>query len=255
MIGLLPVLKLLMKKVIACVLGLSLCAAGIAAADELSDADALFAKKAYPEALQKYTRLANAGNVSAQQHLGEMYFYGEAGAVDNAKAALWWGKAAAKGNKVAIASLDMMKKRDARRADIDYWLTQYDGADMTGGDFRCPAPHFPSVSKENEDIERYSAKMKDWEACHNRAVVHLNASLPLTKQIPQDVAPLLTKEETERAEAHMKEVGDRVTEDIKVAGNMVLADYNAWRTSTENWVKEHNEIIKSAPPADVDGKH
>jgi hypothetical protein len=243
-----------MKTVFACLFCLAIGAAGHAAADELSDADALFAKKAYPEALQKYTKLANAGNASAQQHLGEMYFYGEAGAVDTDKAALWWGKAAAKGNKVAIASLEMMKQRTAHRADIDYWLTQYDGADMTGGDYRCPPPHFPAVSKENEDIERYSAKMKDWEACHNRAVVHLNASLPLAKLVPQDVAPLLTKEETERVEAHLKEVGDRVAEDIKVAGNMVLADYNAWRTSTEAWVKEHNDIIKKAPPADVDGK-
>jgi len=228
---------------------------GTALADELSDADALFAKKAYPEALQKYTKLANAGNVSAQQHLGEMYFYGEAGAVDTDKAALWWGKAAAKGNKVAIASLDMIKKREAHRADIDYWLTRYDGAELTGGDYRCPAPRFPSVSKVNEDIERYSTNMKDWEACHNRAVTHLNESLPLAKLIPKDVAPLLTKDETERAEAHLKEVGDRVAEDIKVAGNMVLADYNAWRTSTERWVKEHNDIVNSAPPPDVDAKH
>lgn len=243
-----------MKNVFACLFCLALGAAAHVHADELSDADALFAKKAYPEALQKYTKLANAGNVMAQQHLGEMYFYGEAGAVDTDKAALWWGKAAAKGNKVAIASLDMMKKRDAHRADIDYWITQYDGAELTGGEFRCPAPRFPAVSKENDDIERYSAKMKEWEACHNRAVVHLNASLPLTTLIPKDIAPLLTKEENEKAEAHLKEVADRAAEDIKVAGNLVLADYNAWRTSTESWVNEHNDIVKSAPPADVDGK-
>ena len=65
-----------MKTLLFCV---ALLVAGTACADELADADALFAKKAYPEALQKYTKLANAGNVTAQQHLGEMYFYGEAG--------------------------------------------------------------------------------------------------------------------------------------------------------------------------------
>src|SRR5689334_9642696 len=107
-----------MKKIILLCAALVLC--GGALADELLEADALFAKKAYPEALQKYTKLANAGNVTAQQHLGEMYFYGEAGGVDMDRAALWWGKAAAKGNKVAIASLDMMKQRAARRAELDY---------------------------------------------------------------------------------------------------------------------------------------
>jgi TPR repeat protein len=98
-----------MKTLLFCV---ALLAAGAASADELADADALFAKKSYPEALQKYTRLANAGNPVAQQHLGEMYFYGEAGAVDMDKAALWFRKAAAKGNATAIASLDMMKQRN-----------------------------------------------------------------------------------------------------------------------------------------------
>jgi hypothetical protein len=243
--------KPVMKTVLLCA-ALLLC--GTALADELADADALFAKKAYPEALQKYTKLANAGNVDAQQHLGGMYFYGEAGTVDMDKAALWWGKAAARGNKVALASLDMMKGRTAHRADIDYWLTQYDGSDLMSGDYRCPAPHFPAVSKVNEEIDRYSGKMKEWEACHNRAVKHLNASLPLATLIPQDITKLMTRDESEKANAHLKEVGDRVTEDIKVAGNMVLADYNAWRAATEDYVKEHNEIIAHAPPPDVDGK-
>jgi len=218
------------------------------AAAELAEADALFAKKAYPEALQKYTKLANAGNATAQQHLGEMYFYGEAGTVDMARAADWFRKAAAKGNAVAIASLDMMKQRDARRADLDYWMTKYDGADVRTNDYRCPAPRFPAMSKVNEEIDYYSGKMKDWETCHNRWVQYLNASLPLTKRIPDDIAKLMTKDETERATAHLKDVSDRLAEDTKVAGKLVVADFDAWRAGTEAYVKEHNEMVKNAPP-------
>ena len=220
------------------------------AAAELAEADALFAKKAYPEALQKYTKLANAGNATAQQHLGEMYFYGEAGTVDMARAADWFRKAAAKGNAVAIASLDMMKQRDARRADLDYWMTKYDGADVRTNDYRCPAPRFPAMSKVNEEIDYYSGKMKDWETCHNRWVQYLNASLPLTKRIPDDIAKLMTKDETERATAHLKDVSDRLAEDTKVAGKLVVADFDAWRAGTEAYVKEHNEMVKNAPPPD-----
>ena len=219
-----------------------------ALADELADADALFAKKSYSEALQKYTKLANAGNVMAQQHLGEMYFYGEAGAVDMDKAAQWFGKAAARGNAVAIASLDLMKQRSARRADIDYWIVKYDGSDLRSGDYRCPAPRFPAMSKVNEDIDRYSAKMKDWQDCHNRFVQYLNASMPLAKRIPEDVSKLMTKEETERATAHLDEVGKRVSEDTQVSGKLVVADFTAWRNATEAYVNEHNEIVKNAPP-------
>ena len=228
-------------------------ASSVNAAAELAEADALFAKKAYPEALQKYTKLANAGNATAQQHLGEMYFYGEAGTVDMARAADWFRKAAAKGNAVAIASLDMMKQRDARRADLDYWMTKYDGTDLRTNEYRCPAPRFPAMSKVNEEIDYYSGKMKDWEACHNRWVQYLNASLPLTRRIPDDVAKLLTKDEMDRTTAHLKDVSDRLAEDTKVAGKLVVADFDAWRAGTEAYVKEHNEMVKNAPPPD-DGK-
>ncbi len=224
------------------------------AAAELAEADALFAKKAYPEALQKYTKLANAGNVMAQQHLGEMYFYGEAGSVDMDKAAQWFQKAAAKGNPVATASLELMKQRETRRADLDYWIAKYDGADLRTNEYRCPAPRFPAMSKVNEEIDYYSGKMKDWEACHNRWVKYLNASLPLTKRIPDDIAKLLTKDETDKATAHLKEVSDRLAEDTKVAGRMVVADFDAWRAGTEAYVKEHNEMVKNAPPRDDGGK-
>jgi len=210
------------------------------------------AELAEADALAKYTKLANAGNVMAQQHLGEMYFYGEAGSVDMDKAAQWFQKAAAKGNAVAIASLELMKQREARRADLDYWIAKYDGSDVRTNDYRCPAPRFPTMSKVNEEIDYYSGKMKDWEACHNRWVKQLNASLPLTKRIPEDIAKLMTKDETEKANVHLKEVGDRLAEDTKVAGRMIVADFDAWRAGTEAYVKEHNEMVKNAPPPDND---
>lgn len=222
-----------------------------AVADELADADALFAKKAYPEALQKYTKLANAGNVTAQQHLGEMYFYGEAGAVDMEKATEWFAKAASRGNAVAAASLELIKQRKARRADIDYWVAKYDGSDLRTGDYRCPAPRFPAMSKVNEEIDRYSARMKTWQDCHNRFVTYLNGELPLTKRIPDDISKLLTKDEMERATAHLKEVGERVSEDTQVSGKMVVADFTAWRNATEAYVAEHNEMVRNAPPPEA----
>lgn len=53
-----------------------------ALADDLADANKLLENKAYPQALAAFTKLANAGNAEAQFHLGEMYWYGEAGSVD-----------------------------------------------------------------------------------------------------------------------------------------------------------------------------
>ena len=216
--------------------------------NELSGADALFAKKAYPEALQKYTKLANAGNPVAQQHLGEMYFYGEAGVVDMDKAAGWFRKAAAKGNATAIASLDMMKQREQRRAELDYWIEKYDGSDIRTDEYRCPAPRFPAQSRQNEEIDRYGARMKAWQDCYNRYVEHLNAETPLTKRIPADIRKLLTKAEMEKATAHLSAVQENLSENARIGAKMVVADFTAWRDATDAYISQHNAIVKNAPP-------
>ncbi len=233
------------KKTALICLSLLLCAS--ASADELADANALFAKQAYPEALARYTKLANAGNVEAQQHLGEMYFYGEAGKTDEAQAQAWFQKAAAKGNKVALASLEVIKQRGARRADIDYWVAKYDGSDLRSGQYRCKEPRFPSMSRENAEIDRISAKMKEWQDCYNNAVEHLNQVSPLTKLIPADLVKLMNKEETDASTAHLQQVHDNVAEDLKVSSRLVLADFGVWRDATETWVTEHNALVKKAP--------
>jgi hypothetical protein len=235
-----------MKRYLFCLM--LLC--GSAFADELSDADALFAQKAYPQALQKYTKLANAGNAQAQQHLGEMYWYGEAGAVDEAKAEAWFRKAAAKGNKVALASLDIMQQRVARRADIDNWTSKYDGSDLRSGQYRCPAPRIPAISKQNDEIDRVGGAVKAWQECYNRFVSHLKEVSPLVGHIPPDVAKLMNKDELERARLHLEQVQANVAEDAHVSSGLVLADFAAWRSATEAWVKEHNEIVSNGPSAE-----
>jgi hypothetical protein len=233
------------KKTVLFCLSLLLCRSVLA--DELADANALFAKKEYAQALQKYTKLASAGNVEAQQHLGEMYWYGEAGAVDEAKAETWFRKAAARGNAVAIASLEVMKQRVARRADIEYWVSKYDGSDLRSGEYRCPAPRIPAVSKLNDEIDRVSNNVKAWQDCYNRFVAHLTEVTPLTKLIPADVVKLMNKQEMEQAGAHLAQVQENVAEDAKVSSRLVLADFAAWRDATEAYVAQHNELIKGAP--------
>lgn len=244
-----------MKKTLIC---LSLLFASHTFASELTDANAAFERKDYAQALKLYTKLANAGNPEAQQHLGEMYWYGEAGEVDEAKAAEWFKKAAAKGNKVAIASLDLMKQRVARRADIDYWIGKYDGSELRSGEYRCPTPRIPAMSKVNEEIDRVSENVKAWQECYNRFVTHLNDVTPLTKLIPADVSKLMNKEEHEKARVHLEAVQANMAEGAKVTSKLVLADFAAWRDATEAWVKQHNDIVKSGPSperqADIDAR-
>ena len=234
-----------MKKFLFC---LVLLVSGASYADnagkDLAAADALFAKKSYAEAMQIYTRLATAGNPDAQQHLGEMHLYGEAGVVDMAKAEGWFKKAAAKGNKVAICALDMMKKRVLRKDDIAYWVSKYDGAELRSGKYRCPVPRIPAMSKQNDEILAVTAKVEAWQECYNDFVRNLNASAPLTKLIPKEIEDLLTKDEAEQARVHLGEVYSRVAEDARVTAKLLLADFAVWRDATDAYVDEHNRMVK-----------
>jgi TPR repeat protein len=221
--------------------------AGLVNAGELDDAKSLFEQKKYPEAMQLYTRLANAGNVEAQQLLAQMYWYGEAGTVDEAKATMWFQKAAAKGSKVAEASLGVMKQRVERRADIDYWVSKYDGEDLKSGKFRCPKPRIPAISKQTEEIERVSNAINKWQDCYNGFVQNLNAASPLEKQIPADIAKLMNLSEMQAAKKHLAQVQENLSQEAKVGARMVLADVAVWRSATEAYIAEHNAIVSKAP--------
>jgi hypothetical protein len=235
-----------MKKLLLC-LALTVSSAAFAA-DDIATANALFAKKSYPQALQMYTKLANAGNAEAQLHMGEMYLYGEAGSVDLAKAESWFKKSAAKGNKTAVAALDMMAKRQERKADIEYWMSKYDGAELRSGKYRCPVPRVPAMSKQNDEITAIGAKVEAWQACYNAFVENINSLNPLTKSIPKDVKDLMTKEEMAVATTHLEGVYTRIVEDARVSAKLFLADFTAWRDATDAYVAEHNAIVKDNLP-------
>jgi carboxypeptidase C (cathepsin A) len=235
-----------MKKILFC---LSLLLSGAVHADPIGDANALFAKKSYPEALQMYTKLGNAGNAEAQQHLGEMYLYGEAGEVDLAKAQAWFKKSAAKGNKTAIAALEMMKQRELRKADIAYWMSKYDGAELKTGKYRCAVPRLPAISKQNDEIDAVSKKIDTWKACYNEAVEHLNAANPLTSRIPKDVSDLMTKEEMASATAYLATVYANLIEETRVSSKLFMADFGVWRDATDAYVTENNRIVREAKNA------
>lgn len=231
-----------MKKYLFC---LSLLISGAAfGADDIASANALFAKKSYPQALQMYTKLANGGNPEAQLRMGEMHLYGEAGAVDLAKAQSWFKKSAAKGNKTAIAALDMMKKREERKADIAHWMSKYDGSDLKSGKYHCPIPRLPALSKQNDEIQAIGAKVQAWQDCYNGFVENVNALNPLTKSIPKDIADLMTKDEMAVATKHLETVYSRIVEDARVSAKLFLADFAAWRDATDVYVDAHNAMVK-----------
>ena len=238
-----------MKKYVFC---FALLIAGTAHADELANANALYAKKSYPQAIALYSKLAKAGNADAQYRLSEIYQGSEAGPADSAKADEWLRKAAAKGNKDALASLERSKQREGKRADVEFWMSKYDGQELRSGKYACPPPRFPALSKENDEIDRVSARMAAWEECFNAAAANLNASSPLTQRIPKEVSEVMTKEEMEKAKTYLAGVHSSLAEEAKVTAKLVVADYDAWRDATNKYVNEYNRIVKDIKPEPKD---
>ena len=87
---------------------------------------------------ESMTREAEAGNVDAQRVLGNMYHWGEGVEQDDAKARLWWGKAAAQGDKLAQSYLDAPKHDQAAQGELhpsvgrDWWAAAERSYDRTG---------------------------------------------------------------------------------------------------------------------------
>lgn len=232
-----------MRSLILC---LALTLSGGAMADELADANRALAAKSYPAALQLFTRLADAGNPEAQLRLGEMYWYGEGVGLDRAKGDALFAKAAAAGNQEAAAAQALSAQRAGRGADIAFWTSGYDGADLTAGKYSCAAPAIPEVSQTNAEITAVNAAIAAWRDCHNGFADNLNAALPAGKRVPPDVAILMSEQETQQAKAHLGQVYDKVMDKAQASSAAILARREKWEAATVVSVDEQNRRAAEA---------
>ena len=221
---------------------LALLCSTAASADELSDANKLLENKSYSQALALYTKLAGQGNAVAQYHLGEMYWYGEAGKIDLPKATAWFEKAAAGGNKEAVAALSTMRARGARANEIGYWASSYNGAKLTEGQYSCKEPEFPAVSQENESIKDLTRQYSQWSTCYRGQVEHLRAASTPAKVIPADILALMNQQELDQASAHIDAVNARIAKDTGARAEAVMASYDRWKMATEAYVQQQNKL-------------
>ncbi|MBM3484701.1 MAG: sel1 repeat family protein [Alphaproteobacteria bacterium] len=88
-----------------------------------------------PEIMTKH---AEAGNVTAQRVLGNMYHWGEGVEQDDEQARFWWAKAAEAGDERAQAALDAAKNNRVVEGDLhpsvgrEWWASAERSYDMVG---------------------------------------------------------------------------------------------------------------------------
>lgn len=141
-------------------------------------------------------------------------------------------------------SPDMAQQREARKADIEHWMTRYDGYELKSGEFACRTPRIPQISKDNAEITAIGERVTAWQHCYNRFVDNLNRKEAPELRIPKDVYALMTDEERARAIERIKLVQAEVGKTASVKAKTIMADYDAWRATTEAWVNEHNATTK-----------
>jgi hypothetical protein len=207
-----------------------------ASADELKDADQLLRSGATPAAAAILTRLADAGNPTAQVRLGELFFYGRGTAVDTARAQALFAQAAGAGNAEANAALRLMEQRQSHLADIAYWVGGYDGADLRAERLACGALALPVVSETKKQIRKLNEKAEAWRSCYNAVVANLNAQAPVGRQIPVEIELLMTDPEIDQARAHLTGVYTKLSSEANAMAADSMANYAEWIASTDAFV-------------------
>lgn len=218
---------------------------GTAFADELADANKALDAKAYPQALQLFSKLAAAGNPEAQLRLGEMYWYGEGVALDRARGDTLIAQAAAGGNPEAAVARSLSARRAQHGADIAYWTGGYDGADLTAGKYNCVAPAIPTVSTTNADIKAVNDAMATWRACYEAFAEHLKSALPPGKRIPPEIVVVMSEQETQQARTHLDKIYAAVTEKANASAVATLARREQWEAATLVSVAEQNSLAEA----------
>jgi uncharacterized protein len=223
-----------------------------ASASGLAAANAALQAKSYAEAIRLYTPLAEAGNAEAQFHLGEMHWYGEGLRQDNAQARAWFEKSAAAGHAAARSALDVMQQRGRLKSDIDFYVSQYDGADLAFSPQQCPAPVFPSRSERKGEIRRTEEAYLRWLDCYNNFVATLNEAMPPGKLIPARIANIMNEQEFTAAQARMDQAYARLSAEARQLAEPVQAQHDAWLAKTEEFVAlEAQRFLAAQSAADA----
>lgn len=207
-------------------------AAGAAGADDLAAANNALSSKNYPLAQSLYARLAGAGNADAALRLGEMYWYGEGVPLDRAKGDVLFAQAAAAGNQAAVAATALTRQRQQHLADITFWTTSYDGADLVAGKFNCVAPVFTPHTETKRAVTAIAATSDAYTACYNGFIENLEQALPLGKLIPENVALLMSEQELSQAREHLGKVYAAVAARGKLTAEQVIAQRDKWMAET-----------------------
>lgn len=137
------------------------------------------------------------------------------------------------------ATLD--EERAKRAADIAFYASGYDGGPVK---LTCVRPILPPTSKTNAEIASVDGAVTAWFECYNAFVQRLNDALPPTKAIPADLLRIMNPQELARAQAHMNNVFETISDGAQQDATTLQAEHQAWRDSTMLFATTQNAETK-----------
>ena len=216
-----------------------LCSLSVSAlADELTDAHKLWENKQFVAAFAAFSKLAASGNPGAQLQLGEMYGFGEGTREDVAQDRIWLGEAAKAGHPDAANSLALVNQRAARKDEITYYTSRFDGGDARYEKFNCEQPVLPDSSQTQAEIQTVVASIDKWRACYDRFAVNLNRVAAPDKTIPADVLVLMNNEEFQQASHYIEQTYMDISKTAQKNGARVYENIDNWVSRTSGYLKK-----------------
>jgi hypothetical protein len=99
-----------------------------------------------------------------------------------------------------------------QRADIDYYVRRYDGADIALSRFHCGAASAVRTAGERDA----------WLACYGRFSANYQAALPVGRSIPGEVADAMSDAELAQAQQRMSAVFVQIAQEARLQAGLVL---------------------------------
>lgn len=209
-------------------------------ADEMSDALVLQQRKEFQQAKQIFSKLANEGNVKAQEELADMYWYGDGMPMDLAQAEYWFTKAAQAGSSKATSSLQVMKARVTRKPEITYYTTDFDGGKLKFSSSGCVKPEVPEVSKNNLEIKKVTADIQTWSSCYSAYLKALSTSPQGLALVPKDLVVIMSDADLAASTQKIDKTMAAIIAEAKSTAQEVNARIDAWKKETEAYVIKTN---------------
>ena len=135
----------------------------------------------------------------------------------------------------------IVAKRRAHQADIDYYTNRYDGADLTAK-ANCDEPAVPSHSISVDGVKRVRNNITEWSVCYNRFIDSYNALLPAGKAIPADVAAVMTDTERKVAATRMDMAYTEIANAMQDKAQALDVKAELWAQATAEYLKDPSYI-------------